>query len=46
MSRHKSIFGDRMRSRRFENQETDLRIRCRIINKMNSLGLPKSIGIG
>lgn len=45
MSRHKFIFGDRIRARSFENQTTDLLIRCRIINKMNYLGLPKSVCI-
>lgn len=45
MWRMKSIFGDEMRSRCEENQETDLAIRCRIINKMNLLGLPQSMSI-
>jgi hypothetical protein len=42
MSRMKSLFGDEMRARTFENQYTDLMIRCYIINQMNRLGLPKS----
>ena len=42
MSRMKTIFGDQMRSRSFENQKTDLLIRCYAINKINSLGLPIS----
>lgn len=42
MSRMKHIFGDRMRSRNAQNQETDLMIRCKIINKMTQLGMPKS----
>ena len=45
MSRMKSIFGDQMRARNFENQQTDLLIRCRIINQMNKMGLPKSVVI-
>lgn len=45
MSRMKSIFGDQMRSRMFENQRTDLLIRCYAINKINSLGLPVSEAI-
>lgn len=45
MSRHKFIFGDRIRAKSFGNQVTDLMIRCRIINKMNYLGLPKSVCI-
>ncbi len=46
MSRMKSIFGDQMRSRTFENQRADLLIRCYAINKMNTLGLPESILVG
>lgn len=45
MSRMKSIFGDQMRTRSFENQLTDLLIRCQIINQMNTMGLPESIVI-
>lgn len=45
MSRMKSLFGDQMRSRTFENQRTDLLIRCYAINKINSLGLPMSEAI-
>lgn len=43
MSRMKTIFGDQMRSRTFENQCTDLLIRCYAINRINGLGLPKSV---
>lgn len=43
MSRFKFIFGDQMSARTPENQFADLAIRCRIINKMNKLGLPKSV---
>jgi hypothetical protein len=45
MSRMKSIFGDKMRSRSFENQKTDLLIRCYAINRINELGLPLSKAI-
>lgn len=43
MSRMKFIFSDQMSSRTPENQYTDLAIRCRIINKMNALGLPQTV---
>ena len=46
MSRMKTIFGDQMRSRSFENQRTDLLIRCYAMNKINSLGLPISEAVG
>lgn len=45
MSRLKYIFGDKVRSRSFKNQVADLKIRCCIINKINTLGLPDSIKI-
>lgn len=45
MSRLNSIFGDQMSARTPENQFTDLAIRCRIINKINKLGLPKSVAV-
>lgn len=45
MSRMKSIFGDQMRSRAWENQKTDLMIRCYAINRINELGLPVSEAI-
>lgn len=42
MFRMKSIFGWQVRSKCFKNQVTDLLIRCRAINKMNTLDLPLS----
>lgn len=42
MFRMKTLFGDQMRSRCWENQRTDLLIRCYAMNKITSLGLPKS----
>lgn len=45
MSRMSFIFSDQMSARTPENQYTDLAIRCRIINKMNKLGLPDSVPV-
>ncbi len=45
MSRLKSIFGDQMRSRCEDRQRTDLAIRCYILNKMTTLGMPKSVAV-
>ena len=42
MFRMKTLFGDQLRSRCLENQQTDLLIRCRAINLMNTLGMPMS----
>jgi len=41
----KSLFGDQMSARNFENQQTDLLIRGQIINQMNAMRLPKSVVI-
>lgn len=43
MYRQKTIFGSNLRSRRFENQKTEARIRCRAMNIMTHLGMPKSV---
>lgn len=40
--RQKTIFGSHLRSRRFENQKTESRIRCRAMNIMTHLGMPVS----
>ncbi|MEK7306847.1 MAG: IS5 family transposase, partial [Nitrospirota bacterium] len=40
MFRLKTIFGDRVSARTFENQRTQLLIRCRALNWMTTLGMP------
>jgi hypothetical protein len=42
MMRFKTIFSDRLRSREWRRQETELRVRCAAMNKMTSLGMPQS----
>jgi len=42
MFRFKQLFGDRLASREFRRQEVEVRIKCEAINRMNSLGLPRS----
>ena len=42
MSRFKAIFGPRLRARRFDNQRTEGLIKCDILNRMTSLGMPVS----
>ena len=39
MYRLKITFGDRLRSRKLETQETENRLRCRILNKFTRLGM-------
>jgi Transposase DDE domain len=40
--RLKTIFSDRLRSRRADTQTTEARTRCMAMNRMTSLGMPKS----
>lgn len=42
-SRLKKIFGSCAASRSFENQITELTLRCHMLNKMNQLGMPDSV---
>ena len=41
--RFKTIFGEKVRSRLFDNQYVDLMVAAKIINKFNRLGMPKFI---
>lgn len=41
--RIKTVFGPNLRSRRFENQQTESRIRCKALNMMTHLGMPESM---
>jgi transposase len=43
--RLKTIFSDRLRSRRMETQTTEAMVRCMAMNRMTSLGLPQSYAI-
>lgn len=43
MFRYKAIFGPMMYARKFENQKTEVRIKCAIINRFNQLGMPVSV---
>lgn len=42
MYRVKQSFGPTLKNRTFANQQTEARIRCKIINRFTQLGLPKS----
>lgn len=41
MYRIKTCFGAILKNRKFENQRTEARIRCKILNKFTQLGLPQ-----
>jgi len=45
MFRLKTILGDRLSSRKFDNQKTEGKIKCSILNKMTALGMPESYKI-
>jgi hypothetical protein len=41
ISRLKRAFGSRLKNKRFENQLTEARLRCKLLNRFTHLGLPK-----
>jgi hypothetical protein len=43
--RLKTIFSERLRSRRIQTQSCEMRIRCAVLNRMTSLGMPVSYTI-
>jgi len=42
MFRYKTIIGNKLKSRKDENQQIEARLGCSILNKMASLGMPIS----
>ena len=40
--RYKTIIGDKLRSRKFANQATEMFVGCLVLNKMTELGMPES----
>lgn len=45
MFRFKTIFGDRLKARKFRQQRTEFLIKVSILNKMMKLGMPESVAI-
>lgn len=45
MFRYKTIIGDKINARKFENEKTEVRINCSILNVMTKLGMPQSIKV-
>lgn len=41
MSRLKQAFGDQLKNKCFENQQTEARLRCKLLNRFTHLGLPE-----
>lgn len=45
MMRLKTIFSDRLKSRAWKRQDTELRLRCAALNRMTTLGMPRSYAV-
>lgn len=45
MGRYKSIIGNRLRSRKFANQQTEVVIGCSVLNRMLDCARPKSVRV-
>lgn len=45
MMRMKTVFGSGLSSRRFNNQATEMTVRCAALNRMTHLGMPESYAI-
>jgi hypothetical protein len=45
MMRLKTIFSDKLKAREWHRQETELRVRCAAMNRMTSLGMPRSYAV-
>lgn len=43
--RLKTLFGHHAKNRRFDHQQNELALRCKLINQFNLLGLPHSVAI-
>jgi hypothetical protein len=42
MMRLKTLFSERLRAREWRRQQTELRLRCAVMNRMTALGMPKA----
>lgn len=42
MSRLKRAFGPRLKNKGFQNQQTEARLRCKLLNRFTQLGMPRS----
>ena len=45
MSRFKTLFGPKLSARRFDNQRVEAIIKCEVLNRMSSQGMPESVRI-
>lgn len=42
ISRFKALTGVKLTARKFENQQVEAVVNCRVLNRMASLGMPRS----
>ncbi len=42
----KTIFGGNLKNRKLENQKTKVRLRCKLLNKLTTFGMPKKCSEG
>lgn len=40
--RYKTIFSDRLSAREYDRQQTEVKLKCKILNKMTAMGMPDS----
>ena len=45
MSRFKTLFGPKLSAQRFDNQRVEAIIKCEVLNRMSSRGMPESVRI-
>ena len=45
MMRLKTIFTQKLKSRTFDRQAVEARVRCAALNRMTELGMPKSYAV-
>jgi hypothetical protein len=43
MFRMKTLFGGNLKNRKLENQKTEVRLRCKLLNKLTAIGMPKGV---
>jgi hypothetical protein len=43
--RYKAILGQRMRSRSLGSQRVEVKLACKILNRMTSFGMPDSVKV-
>jgi hypothetical protein len=45
MYRYKTVVGRRLHARTLTNQQTEVKIRCKVLNQMTTLGMPVTVRI-